>query len=136
MTIAEQRAALVEAALSFVGTRFRLHGRSAQTGLDCVGLIHASLAAIGRATSVPEGYRLRNTDPSRWYKSALDSGFLPVIAKPIRGDVILVQPGPAQQHLVIVESSHSGIHAHAGLGRVVRQPMDFPTNPPAHWRLH
>lgn len=36
-------AALAEAALSLVGTRFRLHGRVAETGLDCVGLVAAAM---------------------------------------------------------------------------------------------
>ena len=52
-------AALAAAAESLVGTRFRLHGRDPDTGLDCVGLLAASLAAIGRAAPLPNGYRLR-----------------------------------------------------------------------------
>ena len=46
-------AALAAAAESLVGTRFRLHGRDPDTGLDCVGLLAASLAAKEAATAPP-----------------------------------------------------------------------------------
>lgn len=126
---------LADAALAFLGTPFRLHGRSQETGLDCVGLVHVSLMAIGRASEPPEGYRLRNLDAERWYRFAEASGMARTSGKPVPGDILLISPGPSQQHLVIVENASHAIHAHAGLGRVVSQPMQFPTVPIAHWRL-
>jgi cell wall-associated NlpC family hydrolase len=126
---------LANAALELVGTRFRLHGRDPARGLDCVGLVHASLVAIGRISFAPEGYRLRNSDPAIWFELARKSGFGPATAHLAQGDLVLIEPGPGQQHLVIAANSRAGIHAHAGLGRVVLQPMVFPATPLARWRL-
>ncbi len=126
---------LAKAAATFIGTRFRLHGRDDVTGLDCVGLVHASLLAIGRNPVSPEGYRIRNVDTRGWQETAAICGLYPV-SGPVRpGDVVMVRPGPAQHHLVICESAGMAVHAHAGLRKVVRQPMSFPQRPLAHWRL-
>ena len=57
-----RRAALARAARALVGARFRLHGRDPATGLDCVGLVAAALAAMGRRVPAPAGYALRNRD--------------------------------------------------------------------------
>jgi len=48
-------AAIIARARDCVGARFRLHGRSPETGLDCVGL---AAVAYG-AERVPSGYALR-----------------------------------------------------------------------------
>lgn len=126
---------LAEAAASLVGTKFRLHGRHPERGLDCVGLVHASLQAIGGKPIAPHGYRLRNADTAGWQKFAGISGLSRASGPTTCGDVLMIAPGPRQQHLVIVESAGVVIHAHAGLRRVVRQAMAIPPDPLAHWRL-
>ena len=126
---------LVEAARSFLGVPFRLHGRDPQTGLDCIGLLHVSLLAIGREPLAPTGYRLRNLDTSRWMGLAEASGLRPTHGRALAGDILLIRPGPSQHHLLICEDAGHAIHAHAGLRRVVRQQMQFPPDPIAHWRL-
>ncbi|MAY20468.1 MAG: hypothetical protein CL955_07605 [Erythrobacteraceae bacterium] len=118
-----------------MGTPFRLHGRDPRTGLDCVGLVHASLVKTGRRSTPPEGYRLRNTDPSRWFDFAEYSGLCRVSGPVVRGDVLLIKAAPGQQHLLIAEHPVTAIHAHAGLRRVVRETIVFPNMPIAHWRL-
>lgn len=135
ITCAPHGELLAKAAAELIGTRFRLHGRDPERGLDCVGLVHASLIAIGCSPKVPDGYRLRNIAPYRWFTFAAISGLSSVDGKPAPGDIVMVQPGPAQQHLLIAESEGVAIHAHAGLRRVVRQPISFPHRPLAHWRL-
>lgn len=129
---------LAVAAGRLVGTPFRLYGRDPAIGLDCVGLISASLTAIGRTWQAPEGYRLRNSNPARWFASASASGLVET-HEPIRsGDVVLLQPGPGQHHLAVITYEHERaaiVHAHAGLRRVVRQTID-PTQCFAKtWRL-
>lgn len=126
---------LAESAGAFIGSPFRLHGRDPATGLDCIGLLYASLVRIGRSAVAPEGYRLRNSDPSRWFGFARHSGLGDAEGDLIVGDVLVVAPGPGQQHLQIIETPKSVIHAHAGLRRVVRQPSDFSADLLAHWRL-
>lgn len=127
--------ALAKAAATFIGVRFRLQGRDPMGGLDCVGLLACSLEVIGFQPIAPKGYRLRNTDPLRWFHCASDSGLVPVDGPTAIGDVLLIKPGPGQQHLVIVEGKASVIHAHAGLRKVVRQPIDLNGDKLAHWRL-
>ncbi len=129
------RERLAEAAAQMIGVRFRLHGRDPQTGLDCVGLVAACLTAIGGMPTAPRGYRLRNTCIDQWFGLAELSALSPVSDRLERGDVLLTSPGPAQNHLLIVEAPATVIHAHAGLGRVVRQPLDTTMTPLAQWRL-
>lgn len=114
--------AFAEAAEELIGTRFRLHGRNPQTGLDCVGLVTASLARIGKAVAAPSDYGLRNLDHERFLPALTHAGFVRHRATLATGDVLMVQPGPAQAHLLIVSNSGSFVHAHAGLGRVVLTP--------------
>lgn len=128
-------AQLARAAASFIGTPFRLNGRSAEAGLDCVGLVAASLANIGRKPVPPVGYELRNSTIGVFLQAAPASGLIEVAGPISAGDIVLVAPGPGQQHLLIAESSTSFIHAHAGLRRVVRMPGPPPWPIIRHWRL-
>lgn len=128
--------ALAEAASQFIGARFKLYGRDPQTGLDCVGLVCASLSAIGRPLEYPRGYKLRNHSIDDWLPIASKLGLEPTHQTERSGDILLVQPGPAQHHLMIVEQPGSVIHAHAGLRRVVRQPLDLSQTRLMHWRLN
>lgn len=126
---------LALAAGGLVGVRFRLHGRDPGTGLDCVGLIAASLAACGRIAAVPSGYGLRNAAITGWIGCAARSGLVPATGGVRPGDVVLTCPGPGQHHLMIAADAASVIHAHAGLGRVVRQSLPARFAPCARWRL-
>jgi cell wall-associated NlpC family hydrolase len=128
-------AALAEAASGFVGVAFRLHGRDPASGLDCVGLVAASLAACGCAPMVPVGYRLRNASIAGWIGCAARSELVPVDGPPQAGDVLLTCPGPGQHHLMIADTAASAIHAHAGLGRVVRQALPDRAQLRLAWRL-
>ena len=123
------------AAERFLGTPFRLNGRDPVAGLDCIGLVDASLRAIGRTPVSPAGYRLRNKSADPWLQHAEQSGFRPASGARTVGDLLLISPGPGQHHLVIVENDTKVIHAHAGLRRVVRHSIAFPARPLAHWRL-
>jgi cell wall-associated NlpC family hydrolase len=127
--------ALAAAAAALVGTPFRLHGRNPATGLDCIGLLAAALADRGRRLAVPTGYPLRLRSLNGWLPDPAASGF--ALAEPpfIPGDVVMLQPGPAQFHLAIAAPGMGWIHAHAGLRRVVRDPA-LPAGPIIHhWRI-
>lgn len=126
---------LADAAAGLIGTPFRLYGRDPARGLDCIGLLHESLRRIGISAPAPAGYRLRNSTPSRWFNAASQYGLGHASGCIRRGDVLLVQPGPAQQHIQIAETSSLIIHAHAGMRRVVREPRDATHDLKAHWRL-
>jgi cell wall-associated NlpC family hydrolase len=111
--------AIAARALALVGTPFRLHGRDPASGLDCIGL--AAVATGLAASRVPTGYSHRGSAPARWHAWFADAGFAAVSDDPRPGDLILVQPGAAQTHLLVrVPDGH--VHAHARLGRTIFAP--------------
>lgn len=126
---------LANAALALVGVPFRLHGRDPLANLDCVGLVSASLAAIERAAAAPRGYGLRNLSISAWLPAIEAAGFVRTDGDLTRGDLVLLSPGAGQTHLAIADCSPWFIHAHAGLKRVVREPIRFGAPLAGHWRL-
>lgn len=128
-------AELAAAAARLAGTRFRLHGRDPASGLDCVGLFGAAMAAIGRPLALPTGYPLRLASAEAWLPDPAACGLVPASEPFLPGDVVLLQPGPAQLHLAIAGPDGGWIQAHAGLRRVVCQPS-LPPGPIIHqWRL-
>lgn len=127
--------ALAEAARTLIGCPFRLHGRDPATGLDCVGLVSAALAASGVRPVVPSGYGLRNLDIAQWLPLARQSGLVPAPGAIGAGEVLLIALAHCQHHLVIAADAMTVIHAHAGLRRVVLQPLDPAWQVAAKWRF-
>lgn len=127
--------ALAKAAQALVGCPFRLHGRDPAIGLDCVGLVASALARTGVEAVPPSGYGLRNIGIGQWLPLAHLSGLRPAPGPVAAGDVLLIALAHCQHHLVIAADTRSVIHAHAGLRRVVRQPLDTSWQVEAKWRL-
>ena len=113
------------AARALVGVRFRLHGRGATHGLDCVGLV---AAATGRAA--PTGYGWRSGDEAR-VAALLDPVFARGADEP--GAVLLLRAGPGQLHLAI-RVSDGIVHADAGLRRVAWRPGAPPWPVLGYWK--
>ena len=128
---------LARAAEALVGTPFRLHGRDPATGLDCVGLVEASLARIGIAASAPQGYAMRNLSLAAFLPALVEAGFAECAAGvPVKpGDIVLVAPSPGQFHVLVAGTACAFVHAHAGLGRVVTSPVTIADPKRGHWRL-
>lgn len=122
--------AVARSAEALVGAPFRLHGRSPETGLDCVGLAALALGGLG----VPDFYRLRNARIDHMLRFAEAAGLAPASGPIRRGDVLLVSTGPAQQHLCIATACESFVHAHAGLRRVAIHEGPLPWPVIRHWR--
>lgn len=116
------------AAQALVGVRFRLHGREAASGLDCVGVV---AAALGEG-SVPTGYALRGGDPVR-IGALLDARFAKGDGR-CPGDVLLFAVGAGQLHLAVA-SGGGFVHADAGLGRVVERSGVAPWVLIGAWRI-
>jgi hypothetical protein len=127
--------ALAAAATDLIGTRFRLHGRKPETGLDCVGVVSASLIATGHPAIAPDGYGLRNTGVDQWLGCAARSQLVPSPGPIMAGDVLLIALGHCQHHLAIAADATSVVHAHAGLRQVVRQPLEADWQIVAKWRI-
>jgi len=124
-------AALAAAAASLLDTRFRLHGRDPQTGLDCVGLVAAALTRCGQAVEVPRGYTMRSADVQSLLHFAAANGLREVAGD---GDVILAAVHSLQPHLLIRVPA-GFIHAHAGIGRVTLMPDPLPWPIARQWQL-
>lgn len=127
--------AFAQAAETLVGSPFRLHGRSSEHGLDCVGLVAAALEASGHGLPPLPPYALRNSRYDFVPVFAERCGLCPVSGPFQRGDLVMVVPGSGQRHLLIAAASMAFVHGHAGLRRVVRTPLrpDWPIT--HHWRL-
>lgn len=132
--------AIVAAARSAIGARFRVHGRDPAYGLDCVGLVALAVRAGGVTTIVPNDYALRSGDADAVAAMIAAAGLVTAHA-PGAGDVLLCRPGPGQLHLVIdggVRRDHppgSIIHADAQLRRVVERPGPPPWPVIGRWRI-
>ena len=126
---------LAHEAEALVGTPFRLHGRDPATGLDCIGLLGAAMAGAGMPIILPTGYSLRLRDLAQWLPEPAALGFAETCGTAEPGDVIMLQPGPAQFHLAIADRQLGWVHAHAGLRRVVRDVQLPAGTITAHWRL-
>lgn len=124
---------LAQEALALVGAPFRLHGRSAETGLDCVGVVALAARRAGHWAAVPDRYALRGgllDEILAWMKAA----GLASVDEMRRGDVVLVQAGVRQFHLMVFTGA-GFVHAHAGLRRVVEVPGESPWPVLTIWRL-
>lgn len=131
---ADGGAALAAAAAQMIGSPFRLHGRDAVSGLDCVGLVVAALTATGGRPVAPTGYTLRNLTVDHWLHFAARSGLAPSPGPVRAGDVLLITLNHCQHHFAIAVDDGCVIHAHAGLRRVVRQPIEPAWRISAKWR--
>ena len=121
----DQGKALALAAETLVGVPFRVHGRDPRIGLDCIGLVEAALTEIGRPVAFPDDYRLHGGAVARcddWAERIGLGDVCPDMA-PAAGDILLCQPAPTQLHLMI-QAAGGVVHAHAGLRRVVRSPVN------------
>jgi cell wall-associated NlpC family hydrolase len=131
MTIYERIAA---EALALVDIPFRLHGRSEETGLDCVGLAALAITRAGGVLGVLPSYRLRGSSLAGIEAGFRSAGFGQVDgAAP--GDLLVAESGLMQHHLMVV-TARGHVHAHAGLGRVVLMPPPSPWPLLGRWRFH
>jgi len=108
--------AVAARARRLVGVRFRPQGRSAETGIDCIGLV----ALAVRAENVRRDYALRGGSLNDLLQGFRAANMRPVKAA-IPGDVLVLRPGAEQLHLAVVTDA-GFVHADAGAGRVVETP--------------
>ena len=119
---------IVAAGRALIGVRFRPQGRSAEIGLDCIGLVAAALGA----TAVPRDYALRGGSAVRLGEELAKAG-LGQAESARAGDVLVLKAGAAQLHLGIFTGGGL-IHGDAGLRRVVERPGEIPWPIMSIWR--
>jgi cell wall-associated NlpC family hydrolase len=126
---------VAQAALGLVGCRFVLHGRDPAVGLDCVGLVAQALHGADAVVDVPLHYALRNKDAAQAFVVADGGGLQAVSGMARPGDILLLELGACQYHLVISLGAQGCVHAHAGLRRVVQSPVLPSGIVCGHWRI-
>jgi len=127
--------AVAAAAAALIGARFRLQGRDPRTGLDCVGVILAALAANGRVAPPLPPYTMRRTQLEPFESLAAGLGLRDVSGPATPGDVLVFRTGPAQWHAAIAANADHIVHAHAALRRVVSSLVPTEWTIVRHWRL-
>ena len=124
--------AAVARARALLGVRFRPQGRSAEHGLDCIGV--AIMATGIPAARVRRDYDIRSADAEGVHRNLLACGLARIAPERAEaGDLLLVRPGPARLHLVLV-TDLGYLHADAGLRRVVEVPGPVPWPVLSAWR--
>lgn len=115
------------AAEAMVGVRWRKHGRSAATGVDCAGMIIASLWAIGLPIQDVRNYDARMPDPSLLWAMCRASCTEQPWSDRGEGRVGLCRWSreDAPRHLVVMLHEHAIVHVDAGARRVTRVPANW-----------
>lgn len=122
------RAAIVDEARHWIGTRFH-HGASKRgVGADCIGLI----VGVARELGVPEATDFADYAPAQGYGREPDPvmireacrQFLCECAIARAGDILLLRFNKDPQHFAIVTAPGYMIHAFAQARRVVEHRID------------
>lgn len=122
-------------AQSRVGVPFRLHGRTPESGFDCIGLLADALHSVGFDLPIPDGYSLRGQyeqDATGFFQSGCFTA-LEANEAEAPGNIGLVRIAPRQLHFIIYGAG-SFIHSHAALRRVVLTPDPVPWPAIGRWR--
>ena len=126
---AEQRAAMVAHARSMVGTPFRHRGRS-ERGVDCLGLVLVSLAAVGVKARDERVYGRRPEPEGARLRAELCEHFGDPVAEIAPGCVVTMQWHGRPNHVGIVGEYYLGglslIHADAASERVIEHRLADP----------
>jgi cell wall-associated NlpC family hydrolase len=114
------RAAVVECARRYLGTRWHHQGRSS-AGLDCAGLVVRVAHDLGLSSADVGGYG-RTPDGFRLYDVLRAHLVVTHEAQP--GDVLLFRFVKNPMHLAILTEPGRMIHAYANARRVVEHRID------------
>jgi hypothetical protein len=126
------REEIVARGRALIGVRFRPQGRSADFGLDCIGV--AAMALAVPIKEVRRDYRLRSNDQDALDRELAGRGFIridPIRAGP--GDLLLLRTGPMSLHTVILTDS-GYLHADLRLRRTVEAAGSVPWPILSSWR--
>jgi cell wall-associated NlpC family hydrolase len=116
--LSEQRAAVVSAALSQMGTPYRYGGNEPGRGLDCSGLTYYAHSAAG--VKIPRSSWDQRRDAR------------PVSAQsPRPGDMVFFLTGPKDHHVGLMVDSERFVHASSSSRRVKLAKLQTP-----YWRSH
>ena len=117
------REAIAARAMGQIGTPFRLHGRTPDVAMDCVGLVAHAIDCH----KAPKNYSLKGMQLSEIVSYMDNIGLSPLCDSVdiCNGDVAVVASSPRQFHLM-VRAANGWVHSHAGLRKVVHSPGASP----------
>ena len=129
----DSRAQIVACARHYIGVRFAHQGRTAATGLDCLGLLivaakDAGIVLQGNCPTLLDDRRYGARPDTVNLQRQLGT-FLDAVDTPQMGDVLLLRIEGRAQHLALVgdypeRGELSMIHAYAVARRVVEHRLD------------
>lgn len=123
---------IVARARALIGVRFRPQGRSAELGLDCIGVVAMAMGVAEEG--VRRDYSLHSNDPDEVNDELDACGFIriaPVAAA--EGDVLLVRTGAVGLHVLILTDT-GYVHADMRLRRVAEVAGKVPWPVLSAWR--
>lgn len=113
----EQINAMLAATRACIGTPFHHQGRTAGSGLDCIGLVVIGLRAAGILVRDKTDYG-RRPDGKSLAEALLSHGAVLVDAMRA-GDIVLFRYDGQPQHVALATSDTTMIHSFAPAGKVV-----------------
>jgi hypothetical protein len=121
------RQEIMDCARSFLGVRFRYHGRTREQGVDCVGL----LVAVATELNIPMVHHAdygRGIEISVKLNEAVTLNSDPAPIKPLKGgQIVKLRQTVAALHTGILCFSEMGrtiIHASIESGKVIEDSLD------------
>jgi murein DD-endopeptidase / murein LD-carboxypeptidase len=125
---------IVGRARRLIGVRFRPQGRSAEHGLDCIGVV--TMATRLDPGRVRRNYDMLATRDPRDVAAEFEAcGFIRLAPAEIEpGDILLVSVGPGHLHAAIL-TPDGYLHADARMRRVVEVPGAVPWPILSAWRV-
>lgn len=137
MTPAEQRAAILEEARSWIGTPFHHRARVKGVGVDCAQLVIAVYASVGLIEDFqPADY------PPDWHLHRSEERFLNYVVdrarqveSPEPGDLMLMQFGRCYSHGAILVDRATCIHAFVGRGVELGDLAEWRSRPKAYFTV-
>ncbi len=119
------RLAIIEAARSAVGVRWRRGGRDPRTGFDCAGLVAFSAACVGYPIVDRKNYGIDGD--GRLLEYMLDSFDEVLVADMQPGDMPLFRMNPSldapASHVAVLTETRGLIHVFYHVRKVVEQGM-------------
>ena len=114
---------------SWLGTKFRYQGRD-RKGIDCVGVVVLSLAALGLSLNVvPYGKQVTGDSALAQLKA---NGHRVEFADAKPGDIALLNYRGESNHVGVLTGEGTMIHSLAFAKKVVEQALDHPQVKP-YW---
>lgn len=105
-----QRQAIIDTAMSYLGTPFHHQGRAKGVGVDCVGLIACVMRELGVSVVDRTDYPM-HAIPHEFVAAVRANVPQKAIADRLPGDMIIIAPRNVLQHAAIMVSEDQVIHA-------------------------